>query len=65
MNSPTAFVENRATCPKNRDGEAVLPDGLAWRKFVLLYMAVMKTLSKADECMETGQADTRSVFTNG
>jgi len=57
MNSPTAFVENSPTCPKNEQGEAVLPDGLAWRKFVLLYMAVMKTLSRADECMELGQTE--------
>ena len=63
MNSPTAFVENSATCPKNGEGEAVLPDGTAWRKFVLLYMAVMKTLSKADECMETGQSDARYCHT--
>jgi len=59
MNSPTAFAENSATCPKNGGGEAILPDGLAWRKFVLLYMAVMKTLLKADECMESGQTDNR------
>ena len=65
ITSPTAFAENSPSCPRNADGEAVLPDGTAWRKFVMLYMAVMKILSQADEILQVGQSVARRADAGG
>ena len=59
VTSPTAFAENSPSCPRNADGEAILPDGTAWRKFVMLYMAVMKILARADDVLQVGQSSGR------
>lgn len=48
VNVPTAFAENSPTCPTNDEGEPILPNGLAWRRFILIYLAAIKVLREAD-----------------
>lgn len=52
VSAPAAFAENGSDCPRDEAGEPLLPTGQAWRKFVLLWIAAMRSLREADQLME-------------
>ena len=45
---PTGFAENSAQCPRDDQGEPILPNDLTWRKFLFMYLASIKILREAD-----------------
>lgn len=46
MMTPVSLVENHPSCRKNREGQKILPNGLAWRPQLLLLCYSMKILSE-------------------
>ena len=52
--SPAALAENHPACRTDADGDALLPNGQAWRPALLLSVLASKLLSKADAVLKVG-----------
>ncbi|ONM11162.1 translocase of chloroplast 159, chloroplastic [Zea mays] len=48
IENPVALVENHHLCRRNAEGEKVLPDGLIWRRFLLLLCYSLKLIAEID-----------------
>ncbi|GAB4841143.1 hypothetical protein Ancab_021887 [Ancistrocladus abbreviatus] len=61
--SPVSLVENHPACRKNREGQKVLPNGLAWRPQLLLLCYSLKILSEANSIYKPQDSfDHRRLF---
>jgi Toc86/159 family protein import component len=54
-------VENHHLCERNAEGEKVLPDGLIWRRLLLLLCYSLKTVAEIDS-LSTRRATSASLF---
>ena len=50
--NPVVPVENHPACRRNRDGDVVLPSGLAWRPHLLTYCFTTKILTDLDSLLK-------------
>ncbi|GJM97168.1 hypothetical protein PR202_ga14073 [Eleusine coracana subsp. coracana] len=48
IENPVALVENHHLCRRNMEGEKVLPDGLIWRRLLLLLCYSLKMVAEID-----------------
>ncbi|KAG2534027.1 translocase of chloroplast 159, chloroplastic-like [Panicum virgatum] len=48
IENPVALVENHHLCRRNSEGEKVLPDGLTWRRLLLLLCYSKKMIAEID-----------------
>lgn len=48
IQNPVALVENHHECRRNAEGEKVLPDGLIWRRLLLLLCYSLKMIAEID-----------------
>lgn len=48
LENPVALVENHHLCQRNTKGEKVLPDGLTWRRLLLLLCYSKKMIAEID-----------------
>ncbi|KAG2544688.1 hypothetical protein PVAP13_9KG212361 [Panicum virgatum] len=48
IENPVALVENHHLCRRNTEGEKVLPDGLTWRRLLLLLCYSKKMIAEID-----------------
>nr|CAB3497549.1 unnamed protein product [Digitaria exilis] len=49
IENPVALVENHHLCQRNTEGEKVLPDGLTWRRLLLLLCYSKKMITEIDK----------------
>ncbi|KAM0907781.1 hypothetical protein ACQ4PT_015912 [Festuca glaucescens] len=61
MENPVALVENHHLCERNTEGEKVLPDGLIWRRLLLLLCYSLKMVAEIDS-LSTRRAASASLF---
>jgi hypothetical protein len=61
VENPVALVENHHLCERNTEGEKVLPDGLIWRRLLLLLCYSLKMVAEIDS-LSTRRASSTSLF---
>ncbi|KQK12284.1 translocase of chloroplast 159, chloroplastic [Brachypodium distachyon] len=61
MENPVALVENHHLCQRNMEGEKVLPNGLIWRRLLLLLCYSLKMVAEI-ESFSTRRAASASLF---
>ncbi|KAE8779232.1 hypothetical protein D1007_47769 [Hordeum vulgare] len=59
--NPVALVENHHLCRRNMEGEKVLPNGLIWRRLLLLLCYSLKMVAEIDT-LSTRRAGSPSLF---
>lgn len=50
--NPVTYAENHPNCRKNRDGHAVLPNGVMWQQNLLLYVFSSKILADTENVLK-------------
>ncbi|CAN6322054.1 unnamed protein product [Urochloa humidicola] len=61
IENPVALVENHHLCWRNAEGEKVLPDGLTWRRLLLLLCYSKKMVAEIDS-LSTRRASSASFL---
>ncbi|PUZ36204.1 hypothetical protein GQ55_9G019700 [Panicum hallii var. hallii] len=61
IENPVALVENHHLCRRNTEGEKVLPDGLTWRRLLLLLCYSKKMIAEIDS-LSTRRASPASLL---
>ncbi|KAF8757426.1 hypothetical protein HU200_010946 [Digitaria exilis] len=61
IENPVALVENHHLCQRNTEGEKVLPDGLTWRRLLLLLCYSKKMITEIDS-LSTRRASSASFL---
>ncbi|TVU43940.1 hypothetical protein EJB05_03361, partial [Eragrostis curvula] len=61
IENPVALVENHHLCRRNMEGEKVLPNGLIWRRLLLLLCYSLKMVAEIDS-FSTRRAPSASIF---
>jgi len=59
--NPVALVENHHLCRRNMEGEKVLPDGLVWKRLLLLLCYSLRMVAEIDT-LSTRRAASASLF---
>jgi hypothetical protein len=54
--NPTCHVENSPNCPRTEDGEPMLPNGTAWRRYLLMLCLTTRVLNEANNVLKPGEA---------
>lgn len=54
--NPVTYAENHPNCRRNREGEAVLPNGIAWQQNLLLYVFSSKILADTEAVLKIQSA---------
>jgi hypothetical protein len=54
--NPTCHVENSPNCPRTEDGEPMLPNGTAWRRYLLMLCLTTRVLNEANNVLKPGDA---------
>ena len=57
ISTPAVFVENSVECPRNPEGDAVLPSGQVWRRQMLMMIFSMRIMSQADSLLDSQPQD--------
>ena len=57
ISTPAVFVENSVECPRNAEGDAVLPSGQVWRRQMLMMIFSMRIMSQADSLLDSQPQD--------
>ncbi|KFM28837.1 Translocase of chloroplast 159, chloroplastic [Auxenochlorella protothecoides] len=55
MMNPVALVENSPACARGAGGEPVLPNGVAWRRHLLMLCATTRVLNEASTLLKPGR----------
>eukprot|EP00887_Chlorella_sp_A99_P001797 scaffold19.g1797.t1 len=53
--NPVALAENLPACPRNGEGEPVLPSGTPWRRQLLMLCFTTKVLTSANNLLKPGE----------
>lgn len=61
IENPVALVENHHLCRRNMEGEKVLPNGLIWKRLLLLLCYSLKMVAEIDT-LSTRRAASPSLF---
>jgi Toc86/159 family protein import component len=61
IQNPVALVENHHLCRRNAEGEKMLPDGLIWRRLLLLLCFSLKMIAEIDS-LSTRRASSASFL---
>ncbi|XP_062214051.1 translocase of chloroplast 101, chloroplastic-like [Phragmites australis] len=61
IENPVALVENHHLCRRNTEGEKVLPNGLVWRRLLLLLCYSLKMVAEIDS-LSTRRAASAGLF---
>uniref|UniRef100_A0ACD6A7D4 Uncharacterized protein n=1 Tax=Avena sativa TaxID=4498 RepID=A0ACD6A7D4_AVESA len=61
IENPVALVENHHLCERTTEGEKVLPNGLIWRRLLLLLCYSLKMVAEIDS-LSTRRAASTSLF---
>jgi Toc86/159 family protein import component len=61
IENPVALVENHHLCERTTEGEKVLPNGLIWRRLLLLLCYSLKMVAEIDS-LSTRRAASASLF---
>ena len=54
--NPTCHVDNSPNCPRTEDGEPMLPNGTAWRRYLLMLCLTTRVLNEANNVLKPGSA---------
>ena len=57
ISTPAVSVENSVECPRNPEGDAVLPSGQVWRRQMLMMIFSMRIMSQADSLLDSQPQD--------